>query len=1028
MRNKVRKSLAFLLALALVVSVMSGLGLSVSAEQESNTPGTEEVQQQDKTEAGAAPSEVKAEEEAAKPEKKPVLEEKEDEQKKQEEKTAEPAAESKKKDGEKAEGEGSGDKEEAPKAPTSNDAEETEKKDEEQQQADPSEEKPLAVMANGTKASQYTVSYNNVTLTVKLVDEDGKSVQGVAPTLEIKKNEPQNVQNFAATVEGYDYYSAYHGSGRNKSTVSKVAYYDKYKDRWNNTYDGWHSVDQSIFGTTRNKITNDTLYLVYEKKPGFFTIHYVDENGNQIAPSEMKEDTSGEVTFANYKKNIDGYTYWRACYSTANNAEITKAKKNTNRWESGAYTFYNGSKKLSKPNSSLNTEDINELNDVYLVYVKNGGDPTPGGTTGGSGTATATNTKTATRNDDGTYDLSLTASGSVGTSENKAILDVIYVLDCSGSMEESMGQSGSRMSAAKNAITTMTNSLASNNKINAQFSLVTFSYSAKTQRGWTTSKDTLTNAMNGIKPDGATHYEGALTQAKSLLGSARINASKVVVFVSDGIPTAYTSTGEYGGGDNDSDGRAMSRARGVVKTMTPNYLFTVGVGPEKNYSNLSEVTGAAHSGVKTANYAGTDSDKLKAAFAEMEGTITSIACEDVTINDPLSENVEMVLKNGAPEKLVGTVTGAKAGDVTNNADGTITLAATALNEATTLPAPTYSDRKIQWKFPAEYKLEANYTYTVTAKISVTEEAYQNYRNNDNSYPDQADKDTGTHAGKMGLYSNVNTEATLTYKQTGKSEYTPVNYAKPVVQLNPGSLVIEKKFKGLTDAQIESLKNTLTFQYTLNDGEAKSVKLGGMTYSNGSYRATVETGLSPNTTYTVTESGAEVENYDVDTKTENVTGTVNKGATAVASFTNTYTPSNRTITLKKVVTGNMGDKDRSFTFSATKATLGKTSLKDSETTTITAKVGENVTITETDPGSYTVSAAGVEDGEFNEKENSYTFTVTKDMNTNTVITFTNTKTIQPPNGITTTIAPYAIMVVLAAGAGVYFVYSRRRRNR
>lgn len=85
MRNKVRKSLAFLLALALVVSVMSGLGLSVSAEQESNTPGTEEVQQQDKTEAGAAPSEVKAEEEAAKPEKKPVQEEKEDEQKKQEE-------------------------------------------------------------------------------------------------------------------------------------------------------------------------------------------------------------------------------------------------------------------------------------------------------------------------------------------------------------------------------------------------------------------------------------------------------------------------------------------------------------------------------------------------------------------------------------------------------------------------------------------------------------------------------------------------------------------------------------------------------------------------------------------------------------------------------------------------------------------------------------------------------------------------------------------------------------------------------
>ena len=1002
MRNKVRKSLAFLLALALVVSVMSGLGLSVSAEQESITPGTEEVQQQDKTEAGAAPSEVKAEEEAAKPEEKPVQEEKKDEQKKQEETKTDDAA----KDDANAQ---DGDQKDEPQAEPA--AEEP---------AEPVEQASVPIVqAAAGEVSQYTITCGNQSLTVKLVDDSDKPVNGTAPSnTTVAKDEWKNIAEFAASVTGYTYSEAkYKGTslfGDYEENIKQIKYKTGYYSA------SWRGRNGDSGGGS--EIENNTIYLVYTKST--FTIHYVDENGTEIKPSTERERAQS-VTFSDYADSIPGYTYWRACYSKANDAEVTKAEKNNS---GSTYTFYNGSKKLSRPNnSSLNTEAISKLNDIYLVYVKDGGDPTPGGTTGGSGTATATNTKTATRNDDGTYDLSLTASGSVGTSENKAILDVIYVLDCSGSMEESMGQSGSRMSAAKNAITTMTNSLASNNKINAQFSLVTFSYSAKTQQGWTTSKDTLTNAMNGIKPNGATNYEGALTQAKSLLGSARINASKVVVFVSDGIPTAYTSTGEYGGGDNDSDGRAMSRARGVVKTMTPNYLFTVGVGPEKNYSNLSEVTGAAHSGVKTANYAGTDSDKLKAAFAEMEGTITSIACEDVTINDPLSENVEMVLKNGAPEKLVGTVTGAKAGDVTNNADGTITLAATALNEATTLPAPTYSDRKIQWKFPAEYKLEANYTYTVTAKISVTEEAYQNYRNNDNSYPDQADKDTGTHAGKMGLYSNVNTEATLTYKQTGKSEYTPVNYAKPVVQLNPGSLVIEKKFKGLTDAQIESLKNTLTFQYTLNDGEAKSVKLGGMTYSNGSYRATVETGLSPNTTYTVTESGAEVENYDVDTKTENVTGTVNKGATAVASFTNTYTPSNRTITLKKVVTGNMGDKDRSFTFSATKATLGKTSLKDSETTTITAKVGENVTITETDPGSYTVSAAGVEDGEFNEKENSYTFTVTKDMNTNTVITFTNTKTIQPPNGIITTIAPYAIMVVLAAGAGVYFVYSRRRRN-
>ena len=44
MRKKVRKSLAFLLALALVVSVMSGLGLSVSADDAQNEPVVTETE------------------------------------------------------------------------------------------------------------------------------------------------------------------------------------------------------------------------------------------------------------------------------------------------------------------------------------------------------------------------------------------------------------------------------------------------------------------------------------------------------------------------------------------------------------------------------------------------------------------------------------------------------------------------------------------------------------------------------------------------------------------------------------------------------------------------------------------------------------------------------------------------------------------------------------------------------------------------------------------------------------------------
>ena len=93
MRKKVRKSLAFLLALALVVSVMSGLGLSVSADDAQNEPVV--------TETEGEPAEEKPKVEESTP--------KEGE----EEEEADPDAEAvpeEKKDVKKAEGEGSGEK------------------------------------------------------------------------------------------------------------------------------------------------------------------------------------------------------------------------------------------------------------------------------------------------------------------------------------------------------------------------------------------------------------------------------------------------------------------------------------------------------------------------------------------------------------------------------------------------------------------------------------------------------------------------------------------------------------------------------------------------------------------------------------------------------------------------------------------------------------------------------------------------------------------------------------------------------
>lgn len=139
-----------------------------------------------------------------------------------------------------------------------------------------------------------------------------------------------------------------------------------------------------------------------------------------------------------------------------------------------------------------------------------------------------------------------------------------------------------------------------------------------------------------------------------------------------------------------------------------------------------------------------------------------------------------------------------------------------------------------------------------------------------------------------------------------------------------------------------------------------------------------------------------------------------------------------LTVEKIVGGNMGDTKQDFTF--TGGTIYDTdkkkvedgfTLKNGQKVTFKLKVGENVSISEKPVAGYETSYK-VGDVSTDGYEYSYS-QVTTDRPDEVTVTYTNKKQINPPNGIITTIAPYAIMVVLAAGAGVYFVYSRRRRN-
>lgn len=710
--------------------------------------------------------------------------------------------------------------------------------------------------------------------------------------------------------------------------------------------------------------------------------------------------------------------------------------------------------------------------------------------------------KYATLRDDGTYDLTLTVAGKKGTETNKAKLDVIYILDKSGSMKEDFGGTSKRI-AASNAITALTKSLKQNVNIDARFSMVTFSGNkttgmwgqgdtktwddAEVAVSWTTDAGTI---ERGSKPtsNGGTNYQAGIRTAKELLTSKRAGAMTAVIFISDGDPTFYYNPDGYtrGDGNNDGNGGAdnlkvcLDAAKNEIANLGVNYFYTVGVGKASDYVNLSDLCSA--SGVSGAkNFDGTNTDELTKAFSTIESDILTFLCSNVSIQDVLSENVEVVKdKDGVFKSLKIVVTG-KDGKTIVEGDNKVTFQDGTQN--VTLKAGYDSKTKtITLDFPAEYQLNAEYTYKVIANIDATEKAYENYRKNltdnkdenEKGYKDDADAGTGTHAGEKGMYTNENSEAKMTYTFRGE-EYTEL-YDKPVIKLHPGKLILEKEVEGLdslTPEQLEQYKANLKFKIkvkTKNDTSLKEEEITLTAFakeSNGNedsgsdsntnrknkYIYTVMEGINPGSFYEITEDGGEVEGYTwetaADKKSEN--GIIVKDETEKVFFKNTYSRKNIPLIINKTVEGNMSEKRKEFAFSITLkdangaayelsdeeikdvgfSTKGEDqkgvytfTLKDGESKEFSLPYGCKYTISEEDYSSSGYKTYIGEKKEENQKRTTEEETLTQ----KTEINFLNKKEVIPPTGVETTMTVWHLMtgVTFLLGA-VFLLFGIRRKK-
>lgn len=783
-------------------------------------------------------------------------------------------------------------------------------------------------------------------------------------------------------------------------------------------------------------ITWDGAYKDYE-----ITVKYVDKTGKEIDCTDAKnvEVYLGTTIALNqYAYEINGYTYLGAHLSQVDGETVTHVRAGWNRRD--YYFQYYGDDKKWK--------DLKEDTTIYLVYD---GAPEEGGEI--VDTKTLSREKYVTKNADDTYDLTLTVSGAVGTLTNKVKLDVLLIVDKSGSMKNAMSTEDSqkRIKAVSDAVNTLTTTLSENQNLDVKYSVVTFSgpddwetkgsnSDASTALGWNASATDAYNKVNGISPVGGTNYQAGINKGINQLKSARASAQKIVIFFTDGMPTirnGYVACKET---DTTNVGLCNDAAVAAVGGLSANAFYCVGTGSASE-TNLTKIKDATKAETK-AVYLVSDTTALNKAFKEIASDSATFLCDHVMVTDLLSENVDAV-RNGSDLKKLEVSIKKDNRDVVTPGRSVVApkTEQNAGNDASRTISASFdaATKQIQLKFPAEYQLEPDFTYLVTLTIDATEKAYENYREYGNAYPDRGQLGTGvTSANQLGVFTNKEAEVSYTYKGANKTE----SYPMPVIQLHPGKLIIEKTIRGLDETKESALFEKLKFSYKLNNGESVEIPIQSFEYHEETKNYTFQIeGLSPNTSYEVSELNAELEDFDLTQSSVGTSGTIPKDGKLTASFVNSYTASQRTLTVKKNVSGNMGSDKQAFTFRLTVTKNGQSytgdiagltkengvysfELKHGESKTIVLPYGCDFTLSEVDDHQGYVTSYAVGRGE---SVNSKTVTMS-DMTEDTEITFTNIKEITVPTGVIWDHTPFLMMIAVAA-VGICFLlieYGKRRQ--
>lgn len=486
------------------------------------------------------------------------------------------------------------------------------------------------------------------------------------------------------------------------------------------------------------------------------------------------------------------------------------------------------------------------------------------------------------KNDDGSYTVNVDVKGAVNstTVTTTQPIDFTLVLDVSGSMDDPMSKTDrtKRLRALKTAVGSFLDGAAKANK-GAQsgsepvrVGLVKFAGDEKDEIGDDTYRSggytynysqivsDLTADMNGLKNKvsklkaaGATRADNGFNLAAKMMGSARTDAKKVVIFFTDGSPTS--SSGFEGTVANKAveaakelkDGGATVYSIGIFASANPSSLssnenqFMHAVS--SNFPKATKYNQLGKGNIEAGYYkSATNASELNTIFDEIEKSeTTTSAYTNVVMEDTLSDYVELADSN---YKVVAKDASGKVVSLTKNVDYTLTYDASTKKFTVAFLKP----------------LVNNVTYTLEYNVKPTQKAYDEYAANLNAGKDGYDGVKGdantdlpgnaTSSNQPGFHANDS--ACLAYSADGVDHACGGNpYPHPVIQVVSSTLHIEKQWSGDGDKP-----ESITVDIKQGGNSYKTVTLKPDANGNWSTDVIIPAGAAK--TYTVTET--EPENH------------------------------------------------------------------------------------------------------------------------------------------------------------------------